>query len=758
MEQRPIFRDRFDVTLEDMEAILDGAQTSDDHIVADAIERGRRYVGFDVTQEASTVVNVAPGRLYFDGRRHFRDEAGGVPLDLISVKPALQRRIVAIVGWPQEFDTDIDFRDQEIDAQTQQKSPQEVPTRRVRTVVLEAKAGVESVSPQPPVLEATFVVLAYVTMGPAGIEQIVQNGAAQLRNLSDVDQRLVLAEDWIETAAPKVESLQTDVAKLAATAATIADRKLLYDLAGQTALISQRVGLPASYIGLNGTNFEDDGRAASDPAYAGYAARVAEGLRFPFAAEDEQALSLKNPFNPNAALSPAGLLLPRYTRFEWRVTRGDAGTLGLTQYAYANHSILKLEMSRTRIRYGGDFEVSTNSAFWMAGSYEDRVNGGVRSTFIKDGETFQVYETGKIDADGHKIVRLAKYWVDTVDSPYWTRTASAQPTPGHANVQTFLNAQDRWVVDLGPHIKRKPQNGSITIGICETTNGEPDMGRVLSMVTVDAAQVGIVGGAGAFPVYAIEPTFLKGGVRYGLFIITQQDFGIGVSDGLGQSTGTHFYGLDGGKWFANPGTHLIWRVGYARFDQPRQDIELTELQLAGGIQLIDILAESIAPASTEVVYAVQVAGVWRPLSELDPDVLAAGGALLPLRVSLIGTADIAPAIRLQGSRAQVGRLATASKWAPAARALAAPANTVTLKAVLNGFNPAHHTFTPTIDRGGTIETPDVTTTVTRPDGSVESTAVFNLAAAASAYRPVIQQGTDHFSRPYVVASMSDVAT
>lgn len=757
METRPIFRDRFDVTVEDMEGMLDGIQQSDDHIVADGVERGRRYVNFPVTQTSSTVVRIGAGRLYFDGRRHSRDDAGGVTIDLLPLKPALQRRIIAIVGWPREDETDIGFRDYETDAQTQQKSPQEVATRLSRTVVLEAKPGIESVSPQPPVLESTFVVLAFVTIGPAGIESISQNEAARLRNTGDVADRVDALEDFVDTAGPKVESLTTDVAKLAAQAATIADRKLLYDIGSTVALIADRVGQPTTYIGLAGTRFEDDARARSNLAYAAYAARVSEGLRLPFAAEDSDPMSLKNPFNPLATVSAGGLLLPNFERYERRITRGQAGDLTLTQYAYANHSLLKLDMSRTRIRYGGDFDVSTGSAFWLTGTFVDRVNGGVRSTFIKNGETFQVYETGEVDNDGHRIVRLSKYWTDTVDTPYWTRVASNQATPGHANVETFLNAQDTWVVDLGPHITRKPANGAITIGICETTNGVPDMQRVLSVVTVDAGDVTLVGASGVFPSYPIEPTFLQGGKRYGLFVITQQDFAIGISDGVTPATGTHFYGLDGGYWFASPGTHLIWRIGYARFEDARTDIDLTELQLAGGIQSIDILADAIIPASTEVVYSVQIAGVWRALGSFDPTILADGGALLPFRVSLIGTADIAPGIRMAGSRVQVARLALAGRWAPEARALASAANTVTLKAVLAGFDTAHHTFTPRIDRAGVLETPDVTTSVVRPDGTVERTCVFNLAAATAAYTPVIEMGTDAATRPYAITSLSEVA-
>lgn len=759
MERAVIFRDRQEVTEDDLNNTQAFARASLDHLVADAVEAGRRFTGFVVSQASATAVNVDAGRLYYDGAVYFRSDVDGVDIDLLALKPAINKKVVAIVASADPIETDEQERDFEIDAESQEFEPDSVAMESRRRTRLEAIAGAEAVAPNPPVVDVTGVVVALVTMGPAGILEIVRNAAKELRNLSHVADDVGALEQFRDEVGPQVQTLKSDLARLSAEAEANGNKELLLQAVGDLATVKAKLDIPDTYVGYRALDFLDDSQ--SNPLAAGYAARLEEGLRFPFAAQASIELELLNPNNPAVRLSAGGLLLPAYAKAERRITKGDNGTLSLADYSVVeNRTLVKLEMGRERIRFGGDFEVTVGSAWWNGGTYAGRLNDGIRGVFQKNGETFQVYETGRVDQDGHKIVRLAKFWTDSVAKPYWPRLVTEDEKLGYAHVETFLNPQDRIVVGLGPHLKAKPINGSITVGICETYRGEPDFSRIIAITTVAAADVQLVSASGAFPEIAIEPTFLRGGERYGYFAVTQHPFQIGVSDAQGADsagvTGQYFYGMNGGTWFAEPSVHLLWRDFTAVFNKPRVDVDLQPLGLLGGIQTIDILHDGVVPGSTDLVYAVQVAGVWRALDPSDPDILATLPTQVPFRLSFVGTADIMPMVRLPDSVAKVARLALAAKHVADTKTVAT-SDTVTVTLRMRGFDPAHHTVTPKIDRGpGTVETHDTVATRNLADGAVEKVFTFNLGATMTAYDFIIEMATDAATRPFTVFQAIDV--
>lgn len=760
MERTVIFRDRQTVTPEDLSNPQEFTKASLDHIVGKAIEPGRRFTGFVVAATSATVVTVAEGLLFYDGAVFGRDDPGGVDLDLLGLKPDLQQKVVAIVAWPQTVEIDPQDRDFEVDAENEVFEPDSVPMERRRQARLEAVGGVESVAPQPPQIDGTSVVVAYVTMGPGGIISIARNVAKELQPLSGVREDVAGLKTFEQETRPQVSTLRSDLARLAADSAANGDKELLFQVAGDIASVKARLDIPDTYVGYRALPFLDDSQ--SDTADGDYAARIDEGLRFPFADDATIALALLNPNQPSAKVSANGLLLPTYTKAERRITKGDNGTLSLAEYSnLENRSLVKLAMSRERIRYGGDFEVTMGSSWWKGGTFTDRANGSIRGVFERQGETFQVYETGRVDQDGHKILRLAKFWLDSVATPYWSRQVTEDVALGYAHVETYLNTQDRWIVALGPHMKGKPAIGSITVGVCETYRGEPDLERIVAMTTVQAADVTLVGQSGAFPEIPIEPTFLENGKRYGYFIITQHAFQIGVADAQGGDTsgvtGQYFYGMNGGVWIAEPNFHLLWRDYTAVFPKSSVDVDLQPLQLLDGIQMIDVLHEGVVPGSTDLIYSVHVGGAWRALDEADPDILTNPTSLLPFRVTFLGTPDVMPGIRLPGSSATVSRLALAAVHPSVEKELGAATDTIVVRARMRNFDEAHHTMALKIDRGGVIETPDTVVSVTHPDGVVEHLATFNLAASTTDYRSIVEMATDSAFRPFTVAELIEIA-
>lgn len=754
MLRQIIFQDRREVTGEDMENQSAWTQESDDSIVQEGIAPGRRFTGFEVTKVTQSSVTVAKGKLWNMGPRYFRDDPGGYPLDLNAIRPQLQSRWVAVVVSPDPIDTGLATRDVETDAESGVRTPQDVNTERRRRARIEAVPGAETVAPTKPILEGNSITVAFILMDTGGIVRIERNTDRVLVNVSDIADRTLAVEGWRATAEPLLNGVQTSIGALEAQLAGQASRKLLFDIASNVAILNKKLKLPAAYADYRGDDFTDE--TYTDTAAVGYAARIEEGLRLPYEAVLPTQLGLDNIYNPNVTVSATGLLLPAHSTIEDRVVRGAAGEINLASYTNEPRTFVKLAMSQGRARYGNDFEVSTGSAFYQTGTYLGRLNGGFRTIFAKDGIPYQQYETGEVDPDGYKTVRLSKLWTDQVTEPYWSRYFTTDIVNGFAHCETFFNQHDRWIDGITPWIHGKPAQGNLTFGVCGTYRGEPDFDTVLSMTTQSPAQVKLTNAAGPDdPMTTVEPFFLKGGRFYTYFTSTPAAYIHAVADEVNPHSGTYFYGLNGGTWFAQPGVHLIFSLRQRVFNSTLVEAEMQPLSLPGGIQGLDILAEQIIPEGCDLTWSVFVNNQWRQFDEYGPNPFVSPFPQVSrFKAGFVGSKAVMPGIRLPGSTVLTTRLALAGKHFTPVLNLPTPVNHIRKTVRLfPGWDPAHHSCSMTIKRGATIETPDLVTDVRQVDGSIERTAVFDLAAATSSYVAVIDYATDNrMSAPVITES------
>lgn len=748
------FADRQEVTPDDLVNQSAWIKEGDDTIVFDAVDAGRKFIGFEVTGVTRTSVTVAKGRLYLAGSRFFRDDPGGYPLDLNGVRPPLLSRWVAVVVSPDPKDDGLEERDVVTDVETGVRVPQQVYTERRQSARIEAAPGAEAVSPTKPVFEGVSVTVAYILMDTTGIVRIERNTDRVLDNLADVAGRTRGVEDWRAGAEPLLNGVQQQLGSFAAQLAGQASRKLLFDIASNVAILNKKLKLPAAYADYRGDDFTD--MTYTDKTAIGYAARIEEGLRLPYEADDLKALAVDNIYNPAIRITPGGLLIPAYKTIENRVVRGVAGELNLASYSSEARTFTKLTMSQARARYGNDFEVSTGSGFYQTGTYLGRLNGGFRTIFAKDGIPYQQYDTGEVDPDGYKIVRLSKLWVDQVTEPYWSRYLTTEVVNGYAHTETFFQQHDAWFDGMTPWIHGKPAQGNLTFGIAGTYRGAADLESVITMTTLTPEQVKLTNAAGPDdPTTPVEPFFLKGGRYYTFFVSTPAPYIYGVGDELSPHSGTYAYGLNGGQFFPQPGVHLVFSLRQMVFGTTLVEAEMQAVTLAGGIQGLDIQTQQIVPEGGDINWSILVDNQWRPFDEYAPNPLAAPfPSVLRLKAGFVGSNAVMPGIRLPGSTVRPTRLALAGKHVTPALNLPTPVNHIRKTVRLfPGWDPAHHSCTMTIKRGATIETPDLITDVRQVDGSIERTAVFDLAAATSSYVAVIDFSTDNrMSAPVITES------
>ncbi len=721
MEKTVIFRDRQEFQAADPNALQGYVRGSFDHLVADAVSDQKHYAGFATAATGNTEVTVQPGR-YFNGGAVYVGEQEQA-LNLFQYVPLVTNKIVAVVVWGQEVDTQVEPRDFLVDLQTGATEPQAVAMERVRHAEVNPLAGTESADPQPPVLQSGTLAVAYVYLTPAGIERVEMQTASQVPNGYNHGWRLGVIEAWKAAAEPRISSIATDLAALAKRSEAKVDRAVFVELAGDVASIKDKILLPATYASYDAESFAT--ATKQNAGHAGYAARVENGLLFPYAALAQKHLALFNPIDVGVKVSSQALVLPAYTAVPRLATSGYAGDVSISQYQVQTHVLRALTVNRWAWNYGWNWNYY---ARWYGWNYP----------------SFYWYRP------------WWGYWYSRPETIYVEEEATASYS-GAILAQTFLNANAMWLTRLGLNFTQVAASGAVQVVVCETSAGKPLLNKVLAQTTVAAA---------ALKKYPLEtaidlpPVLLEGGQRYAIALITTGDHRAAVVSGNAYTQGTLFYGSDGDYFQGDLTKDLLFTVYGAQFGQARTEVMLQPLSLANGLTDITIEAAHVVPDGCVLQYEIQPqgSGSWYPLGDatlrLGTDSTAP--ALVNLRVVLLGTSDLQPAFTATDAAIRVSRPDLALQSWSVMRTLAAATTSVTLKLLLGDWDAANHTLTPKIVTGGSIETSASTTVTTEVDGATRKTYTFTIPSSSS-YEIKLSGTRNAGSKPFVILNRIDIA-
>jgi len=246
----------------------------------------------------------------------------------------------------------------------------------------------------------------------------------------------------------------------------------------------------------------------------------------------------------------------------------------------------------------------------------------------------------------------------------------------------------------------------------------------------------------------LTPVLLTAGKRIAIILVTTAAHAVATTDGPNFPQGTFFVLSPSGYAQGDLTKHLCLNLYGCRFRASVASIQLQNLQLAGGITAIDILAGAVVPASTALVYEIRLGGAWIPLGKQAVGQLNAGGALNPnieLRATFVGTPDMMPALDLAHSNAHVSRpkTALAHVWPKLPRTPPVSSSQIRVIERYESDDPAQHGWGAKLLTGAgylTQTPPSSFSDVVKSDGALERTYVFNLAAAVASYK-VLTLGT-----------------
>lgn len=700
MEQTVIFRDYQQAQTEDFNNLQAYAQQSFDDIVGDAVTESIRYAGFNTIQSNTVEITVDAGRFY--GLNN-SNEVGAVfalpSLSIISlvqylcVSPVTQK-ILTLVVYGVVDQLNIQTRNYLTNTQTLQTQPQAVPMTASRDAVLGIAAGSESGSPQPPGIGVGQVAVANIIVNNVGILSITMLPGSQVTSTEALNNRLTIVEQFDDQVGPRLTALASDLASLQNEInQNNVSQNVITMMMQDVAQLKVLAGLPATYAYYGAASFMWADPAQFDVTNAlslGFNCDITYGVRFPAQNANVFSLALFNPIDPNAAYNPSsGLLLPTYTSVLNLKTGSYATSIPIGQYTYQTFSYVEINIPYMQIRDGGSYTVCTN---------------GVTSTTPGDTATvawwlpnFSTYEVDDVTdfpatyAHPYSYVQTQYYWIDTWTEPYWILDETSHSVNGALLAQTFLVSSDMWVTKLGIYLVSVASPTDINIILCQCTNGQPDLTRVIANGTMAGNTIK----SGAMNYLLINPSFAQKGQRLAVVVISNANHSIGMASAGSYLDGTFFYSLDSAYFLGDFTKEMVLEIWTAQFQSNQVAIQLTALNLAGGIRNIDLTIRAQIPASCQVIYEVLPSGtsLWLPITADNPLVpFASAPVLCSFRARFIGTFDIMPGIVLPDSICKIWVPNSTFTFVSVMETLAQTATSLSVKIRVENFNLIAHSL------------------------------------------------------------------
>lgn len=681
MEKKYKFQENMIGYHSDHNSIQEFTEQSLDHIVGDGITDDLNYAGFLISQTSAAEVTLAIGRVFSAGEVYNKD----VPfvVNLLPHLPATTSKIVAIVASTSTSETNTQPMEFVIDAENGETQSQAVNTEIHRLVTISEVIGLESAAPIKPTVGSGLATIGWVTLDNTGVIAIEMNDAQLLPSVKKNNTRLKVIEDWRSSIGQRVETLGSDITALANRQSNVADNTIMYEMAADIARLKEANELEDGYASYGADRFLGDDE--SDTDHVNYLARIEEGIRFSFDAEDDVPIDIANQYDSSIKISNS-FLLPDYNEVTRISVANPDDSLPISQYDFQTVEWEQKTIARTRIRYGATTTVCTNSAWWRSGRYD-----AAKGIFHRGGGTWQYA------GNNGKWFRLRRFWYDSWDEMYWSAIVDDHSVAGSMCAQTFLNSQDTWMTSLKLLFDQVGPSGDVTVVLTETLHGKPDMSKALMSVTLSHADILAAPNWTKIPWPA---TFLAKGNHYSLCFITGGNHYLSSTNGSNYGQGTFFYNTDGAFFQGDLEKDVCFEIGAAQFKATRLEVNLDPLSLSGGMSDIDILAELAVPDGAELHFEIQPSGgEWMPIDEVVSGNHALHGlpALCYFRAVFLGTRDAMPGINLAGSNVKIYRPRTTGKHISEPIDLASATQDFKVKLLIEEYHEANHNMTMTLD-------------------------------------------------------------
>lgn len=720
----------------DFNAIGANSQGALDALVNDAIGYPAHWAAFTVAQKSAQEVTVSAGRYVTREKIYGLDASIDINLQIHIPIVSSDERWIALVlrGTEETVNANRTFETSE-DPETSLPVARETPKtveRRVSVVVQQGNA-----TPAPalkPVIAETDAVIAVVLLKSTGIHTIEPGEGWRVKTLYEIEGRVTAIEVNLDALFRRTESIETDIANITARLSDIPNPVIIRQMQRDIGATRTLLALPEerrAYVFDPGLVYD-----RWDTAHASWLARVREGIRFAYANEKVEQLSVLNEDDPRIMIGSDRRMVPAYDEALRIANIGRDATLNISQQVHTVVTAIERKIARTAIRYGTSQRVCTNDRYWA----NLLANVRIGEMFTLNGETFQVVNaqggvTGH-HTDKWRYVRqvIREEWTET----YWDFESEDVGVNGSIYGQTFLVSQPMIVTSVEIDFASIGSSGDVHLFLCETNaSGMPLFDKVLARTTKPQNQL-VLG----WNKFSLPLTLLESGKRYAWFTVTTGNHAVHVTTGNKFTSGSRFYATDGVWAQGDTTSDIAFRLYAARFRDVRTVVPFNPLTLENGMTDLEFVMKAWAPGGTALEWEIKPSGSpqWQTLEEhpdLDTHPLIGLPALTELRLVMIGTVDLAPMIVLDTSlRGRTARHRGDMVAVSDSIAFGLSTSTIVTQFTVDAFDPAEHTFTPRIIVGNTTITPSATVIEVDPDEPTRRTftSTYELGTSATAAR------------------------
>ncbi|OYW64654.1 MAG: hypothetical protein B7Z40_13465 [Bosea sp. 12-68-7] len=755
MTKRTIFADAEQAEVLDFDAISLNAREGDENLIGDAIGYPSHWAKFAVSIQSPTVARVSQGRYYVFDKAYDLDAVEDI--DLTSYLPigSTDSRYIAIIarGVTETINA---MRMVEVDAETGETVQQSLPKTERRRAFFSIQAAVPAVTPVKPTITPGDCVVCFLLVSPEGITAIEASNTHRVKTLYEVDGRLTILEGLMEVLFQSVATIRTDLANLQAEIGLIPIPRpeIIAQLQRDAARTRRILSLPEDTRAY----FYDPGLVTDqwDLTHSAWNARVREGVRFPFAAQTDQQLTLTNPAL-TTILVQDNVVSTRWQEVNRLIVDGAGATKNISQQVHTVRTGTKRTVSRSAIEFGPTIAICENVGEWsQIGSAR------IGETFQVNGETFenlglvtdpganldlsviQTWNPGVTNQDivnwnqnpasaGHQSFAArqvnTRNWTET----YWDYKTETFGVNGSVYAQTFLASQPMVLTSIDLKFSRVGTDGVVHLALCETdATGQPWFERILATVSKPRNEITV-----GWNKFVIEPRFLTSGRRYAWFTVTTGNHELATVVGAKYSQGSLFWSTDGAWAQGSVDEDFCFRLNAARFDSTRTVVEFTPVALTGGMSQFQLIYGNWTPPGCSIVWEWSPTGdvAWYPVATLAENPLSSLPTLIRFRATMIGTTDLSPAIIL-GSGSRI----TAQRHGLSMAAVSKQCNfgfsttEIVVETVVDNFDAARHTVTNKVMVGPTVVSATASTTeadITRP-GRYKVVSTFTVSSTNNA--------------------------
>jgi len=756
MERAVLFHPFQENSDSDLTNIGSFARNAMDHIVKDGIDAGQKYTGFPVASSGPLELIVGSGRYYKNGEIYYADIEGGTRLNFADLLPTVTKKIITVAVWGQPQETAIEPRAFLTNVETGQMEAKPIATESRRVANLNLVPGQENANPLAPALQTDVIAVAHVTLTPAGVEEIKMVEENQLSSVQKNLARIIKSEMWQAKAGSQIDTLKTDLIGFATRLHGTARQREVAEVQADVARVKDRLMMSDGLSSYSADHFLALDQSSTDVNHPDHLAKVEEGIRFSDAQARLANIELYNALDVGV-MKTGNFALPAYDPSLRLAMEGRDGELMINSYPQQTVEFEQKTRTRRRIRYGQPYTVCTNSAWWRSGNYDPR--SGI---FRRGNEAFNVLgvDTARPPHGGwDHWMRIQQFWEDAVEEAYWDAIVEKQVISGSIIGQTWACAQDGWLTHIDLFFTQVGGAGDVQVMLCETTNGAPDLKKVIARSSI--AQTDLK----TWPLETkvpIGPAYVTKGMRYAVVLTTPGAHVVSYIQGNKYAQGTLFYFADGGDFaVADTLKDLGMNIYMAEFRNTRQEVQIQPFELENGIVEIDILSQSFVPQGCELVWQVQVDGRWRSLNASDLGALNGRPPLLNARVVFVGTTDLMPSLTFgNASTVTTSRSRTDFSHISTTRTMPAPVDSVEVLLRLEGWDANRHTNACALLIGDNYQTPVAPSQVeehpTQDPNAIERRYFFDVDDITS-YKIRIKGTTDNPQVTYHVAERVDRA-